>query len=102
MRLIDADELKKYIPSTKVDIFENCRNCRLLDDWQVIDIINSIPTIDPVKHGNWETKEICDGFGRAVYVIRCSECKDEWRELRVENLTNYCPHCGAKMDEVSE
>lgn len=43
MRLIDADTIK--IPSTHVDIFENCRNCRLLDESEVKQIIDDAPTI---------------------------------------------------------
>ena len=46
MRLIDADALKKAIPNTHVDIFENCRNCRLLDDEQVKQLIDDAPTIE--------------------------------------------------------
>ena len=53
MRLIDGDALLKEIPVTHVDIFENCRNCSLLDEFQVRAIINTQPTIDavPVVHG---------------------------------------------------
>ena len=49
MRLIDADALKKAIPNTHVDIFENCRNCRLLDDEQVKQLIDDAPTIELLK-----------------------------------------------------
>ena len=42
-RLID--EKKIDIPSTSVDMFENCRNCNLLDDEQVKEIIANAPTI---------------------------------------------------------
>lgn len=57
MRPIDADALKKSVPNTHVDIFENCRNCELLDDEQVEELIDNAPTID------------------AVPVVRCKECK---------------------------
>lgn len=43
MKIIDADTLK--IPETSVDMFENCRNCRLLDKEQVQEIIDKAPTI---------------------------------------------------------
>ncbi len=43
MRIIDADSIK--IPSTYADPFENCRNCVLLDEDQVREVINSAPTI---------------------------------------------------------
>lgn len=45
------------IPSTHVDIFENCRNCRLLDESEVKQIIDDAPTVD------------------AVPVVRCKDCK---------------------------
>ena len=44
MRLIDADKIK--IPDTHVDAFENCRNCELLDKYQVQELIDSAPTIE--------------------------------------------------------
>ena len=48
MRLIDADALKKMIPDTRVDIFENCRNCALLTAEDVMRLIDEAPTV-----GNW-------------------------------------------------
>ena len=57
MRLIDADELKKRIPITHADEFENCRNCSLLCDWEVENLVDDAPTID------------------AVEVVRCKDCK---------------------------
>lgn len=48
--MIDADAIQ--IPSTYVDLFENCRNCKLLDRDQVREIIDNTPTIEP-KRGEW-------------------------------------------------
>ena len=67
--------------------------------------------VEPVKHGRWE-KNI-----RGDYSIVCSECgyglptdgfawmecnrtSDE-REFNIwiADVKNYCPNCGAKMDE---
>ena len=98
-RLIDADALK--IPSTSVDIFENCRNCRLLDEEQVREIIDNAPTIDAVEadlhtdgtlwikidhlKGVVAIKNVVLSCSRwcatfiheedAVEVVRCKECK---------------------------
>ena len=49
-------------------------------------IIESLPTIDPVKHGRWVNEANCR-------VVFCSECGEEmlW-------ASDYCPNCGAKMD----
>ena len=57
-KLIDRDALIASIPKTNVDIFENCRNCTTLCDWQVKELIDKMPTID------------------AVEVVRCKDCKN--------------------------
>lgn len=45
---------------------------------------------EPVKHGRWY---VVDGAEPRRY--GCSLCKRlSWSEF------NFCPHCGAKMDEV--
>lgn len=55
-----------------------------------IDIVKGFPAADvaPVVHGRWTNKEY--GFAK------CSLCGDS---LEVDfTSSNYCPHCGAKMD----
>lgn len=82
MRIIDADELKAlrelYIQG-KLQFVEN-----------EYDLIDKCPTIDaePVRHGRWEEYEI-------PHIICCSEC--DWG-TGVDERSNYCPNCGAKMD----
>ena len=49
MRLIDADALKASVQKTSADIFENCRNCKLLDDWQVKELIDNAQTVKPAS-----------------------------------------------------
>lgn len=46
---------------------------------------------EPVRHGHWIW---IGGYG---YQHRCSECV-----MCVPHKSSWCPHCGAKMDEVSE
>lgn len=50
--------------------------------------VNSPADIEIVRHGRWIISS--DG-----YYPYCSECK---QEPKGGNMTNYCPHCGAKMD----
>lgn len=52
-------------------------------------LIEDAPTVDPVKHGHWINGN---------WAIRCSVCGYDmpWA------VRNYCPNCGAKMDEVEE
>jgi hypothetical protein len=47
------------------------------------------PTIDPVKHGEWERIPYSFAGG-----YRCSCCGQK----SLERDWNYCPNCGAKMD----
>ena len=56
-RYINADTLIKAIPDTRVDMFENCRNCSTLLRDEVIEIIDAQPTVDVLE------------------VIRCKDCK---------------------------
>lgn len=55
------------------------------------DGIKNIPTVDvaPVVHGHWV-------FRREM--MYCSECAAAWDRIYTIDY-NYCPNCGAKMDE---
>lgn len=59
-----------------------------------INILHNASTVDAVEvvHGRWVMKEtmIRSPFAKNYY---CSECKEE-----TNCTSNYCPHCGAKMD----
>ena len=54
--------------------------------WQMI---SDFPTADvtPVVHGKWKDYPIADGC------LQCSNCG----VLRLEDPSNFCPNCGAKM-----
>lgn len=55
---------------------------------ELYDILEHLPTIDPVKHGEW----IVDDFG-----FHCSECWTRYPSEITDEL-NYCPNCGARME----
>lgn len=86
MRLIDADALG--IGFANPELFNNPQRAYGWND--VVEIIGNAPTIDvvPVVHGHW-----IDGTC-GCYKI-CSKC-DQISDFDFD----YCPHCGAKMDEV--
>ena len=54
---------------------------------------------EPVKHGRWIRKE-----SKRFYWFECSECgyPPPLDKFKREWFSNYCPNCGAKMDEVEE
>ena len=83
-RLIDLDEIKPIdFPSTEMDGLD------------VVRYLNTLPTVDAVEvvHGTWENEQI----GFMYYDATCSVCKSHNK-----SASNYCPHCGAKMDGVSD
>lgn len=57
--------------------------------------LDRIPVMDaePVRHGKWIPHEDEDG---EHYGDKCSEC-GEWYVMPY-GKTNFCPHCGARMD----
>lgn len=89
MRLIDAD--------TAIEKFNEAEDYKgyLKRDPEII--LNSIPTVDavPVVHAHWIYVEL----GTPTrWSYRCSKCS------RLSGFpSEYCPYCGAIMDEgVSE
>ena len=103
-RLIDADALITSVLKKAIDdafLNGNIDMHRLL-----IQVIAHQPTIDaePVRHGKWIIR---DNPGTGWYRVTCSECGEDvtatapcigfYPNARV--TWNYCPNCGAKMDE---
>ena len=86
MRLIDADDFLERMSRT--DRF-----------FGVVYDINDATTVDavPVVHGRWLMWE--EQFpGRtprkkSMLGVFCSTCHNH-----ADNMSNYCPNCGAKMD----
>ena len=86
-RLIDANNLIEEIRE------ERCYNCRNFKD-----MIEDMPAADvaPVRHGRWE--EASDGDG-----IVCPFCRTDFCTIIYDTeYFNYCPNCGAKMDEKED
>ena len=66
---------------------EEC-DCEWL--WAILDI--PAADVSPVKHGHWDYTEYAI-YGEYDFP-RCSECGFEPKE----EISPYCPNCGAKMD----
>ena len=92
-RFIDANNLIEEIRE------ERCYNCRNFKDMKCdycgtadyIYMIEDMPTVEakPVVHGRWKR------YGKNLG--ECSECGEI-----VSVRSNYCPNCGAKMDEKED
>ena len=101
MRLIDVDELKNaLIECTPYAIDPVYRNTNSnIDMFTVMEILDELPTIDavPVVRGEWRTweEQFPDRTTRKKnnLGVFCSAC-----QLHADNMTSYCPNCGAKME----
>jgi len=98
MRMIDADALKEIY--TRNFDYENC----IYDGSTVVGNVDEAPTVDavPVRHGTWiecKAKNIITGEVRLVR--KCSECGSGYFIYdflnSVDEIPNYCPHCGTDM-----
>ena len=100
-RLIDANNLIEEIRE------ERCYNCRNFKDMKCdycgtadyIYMIEDMPTIEakPVVHGRWISKNH-HGY---EWVFVCSNC-GYIDGYPFNDRFNYCPNCGAKMDEKED
>lgn len=95
-RPIDADELKKEVESA----FHGALGITVTG--AVHEIIDRQPTIDleslrPTAH--WECLSEAEAleYGSKYAASYCSLCRG-----RVRCRGNYCPHCGAKMEDESD
>lgn len=76
-KYIDAEVLKN-----------NIHKCNWVHDSKSVEkFVDKLPAADvqEVRHGRWELYDICSVCG-----------------AQAEQQTNYCPNCGAKMDEVDK
>ena len=109
-RLIDADafrrEIDTYPPFDKETQDSNAM--ANLAKESLLVALNNTPTIDaePVRHGKWITCTSSEHW-------KCSECGcragywfneensgiDSWEMDFSECMSDYCPQCGARMDE---
>lgn len=90
MRLIDADEVKQRVADTYFDTLIPC----------VIRAVDDSPTVDaePVRHGHWVSVP-----HKSARVCSVCEHDEPYKNAPDDaDIFNYCPHCGAKMDEIME
>ena len=95
-RLIDADKLREYV----LDL-PNCPDgySDTYDKASILDLIDEQPRVEPVERGHWVDNgvptrrrwcSVCGGLAPEQY--------DDYGLAEVTE-TDYCPWCGARMDD---
>ena len=91
MRLIDADFMIGEVPTFYGGIWNEAR---------VKDFIRCAPTIDaePVRHGRW----LADNNNpyESAYVCSCCKLSEVVPTRMYKPLWEYCPNCGARMEDA--
>lgn len=95
MRLIDKDALKVELDAW-ARIIQNPYHYMRADALHIIDTAPEIDAV-PVARGRWRTweEQFPDRTTRKKnnLGVFCSVC-----QLHADNMTSYCPNCGAKME----
>lgn len=85
---------------------KNCKQKLIRDTIEEIKQLNSITAIrkEPErKTGHW----ICiggtvDKYGIKTTMFRCSEYNERTDRVDTKRSINFCPMCGAKMEEIKQ
>ena len=86
---VSKKELKEFFESIEITVTGRARAKAIGEVLQAIyNGVMEIPTTDaePVRHGKWTI---------TPSHIECSECGESFMLFP----SNYCPNCGARMDE---
>lgn len=105
-RLIDADALEKETLKSLDNNPHSDATAKAMhrhEHKHFLVMIDTQPTIDaePVRHGRWETDEEDIKWGNSLkrkYCTNCGKRPHFDKEKREFVLSDYCPHCGAKME----
>ena len=98
-KIVNADALKmEFCTNVCVGAYMDCSDGSevYFTSREVDKVIDLAPTYDPVVHSGWAYDS--DGFAR------CLECNQkapvflQYQDEPETIETDYCPHCGAKMD----
>ena len=85
------------IPHECFDVYEGDEKyCRGIV-FSTADVRLPAADVAPVRHGHWKEEE---GWSPDDYYYTCSVCGEDY--VTIDGRTpdyNFCPHCGAKMDE---
>ena len=105
MRLIDADRLLDLLNDNQAQHDNELKGTYYDGVSNGLEVaivcVKYAPTIEERKHGHWITEQLLEGRRSKCSVCgECALCTSlNFEGKSNEKLTNYCPHCGAVMDE---
>ena len=109
-----AIEIVKHEAEQYEECYKDCRQCEAYDKEKyhcpkfckvIKETVKEIEENHNIK-GKWEMtykgkrKDVNTGLMISAYNCKCSVCG--WETRNQGTRFNYCPNCGAKMDEVNK
>ena len=85
-----------YRTKHMVDLTDSMKSVVVAKDAIVLGL-EKLPTIEEPKTGHWIEEDMFDGD----IAYRCSECDEPFCLIDgtpTDNMYNFCPNCGAKME----
>lgn len=94
--------MAEYIDREKIAAEVRELSTHVLNEWDTMGVLalidrQSAVDVAPVVHAHW--KEIA--HEGTTTLCECTSCGD-WMFFHYEYSPNYCPTCGAKMDESED
>lgn len=95
---IDRAAALKYLQSRKTHFVDNVGKGWDAGIGAAIEAIEALPAADvaEVRHGRWLLEREPDG---TPYCFHCSVCDDDYHYIGIKSATDYCPNCGARMED---
>ena len=90
-----SDLISRQAAIKAIEDLQDCYNgfSDTYDKACIIGVIEEVPPIEPVKHGQWKHHQ----YGNTAGYYECDMCG------KINSYeSNYCPNCGADMREVED
>ena len=110
--LISRQELREWVANwfEKNRYYHPYSKSNNIPITELYDILEQLPTIDPVKHGKWIERKVTHEDNRRSTIIadwqsaKCSNCGKHHTTPYLYYFfnDNYCPNCGATMERSED
>lgn len=109
---MNTKELIEAVKNEKWSAFHNCADCECgIHNDEVIEKLNHLAELeDKIEQGLMKEEKTCifeewqDNWSETT-AWQCSNCTEDFYFLEggaIENMYQYCPHCGARVTEYKE